>query len=87
MRTAWIGCLTVTVAVAVSGASAQTVRINGAGATFPNPIYTKWFSEYNKLHPAAAGAGGDGTESASARQRAVVAASASGAAGLNKETR
>ena len=23
--------------------------INGAGATFPNPIYSKWFSEYNKL--------------------------------------
>jgi phosphate transport system substrate-binding protein len=28
---------------------AQTT-INGAGATFPNPIYSKWFSEYNKLH-------------------------------------
>jgi phosphate transport system substrate-binding protein len=26
-------------------------QLNGAGATFPNPIYTKWFSEYNKLHP------------------------------------
>jgi phosphate transport system substrate-binding protein len=24
--------------------------INGAGATFPNPIYQKWFAEYNKLH-------------------------------------
>ena len=31
-----------------SGGSAQ---INGAGATFPNPIYSKWFSEYGKLHP------------------------------------
>jgi len=30
---------------------AQTVKINGGGATFPNPIYSKWFSEYNKLHP------------------------------------
>ena len=29
---------------------AQTMQINGAGATFPNPIYSKWFSEYNKLH-------------------------------------
>jgi phosphate transport system substrate-binding protein len=29
----------------------QTLQINGAGATFPNPIYSKWFSEYNKLHP------------------------------------
>jgi phosphate transport system substrate-binding protein len=26
------------------------VQINGAGATFPYPIYSKWFSEYNKLH-------------------------------------
>ena len=30
---------------------AQKVQINGAGATFPNPIYSKWFAEYNKLHP------------------------------------
>jgi phosphate transport system substrate-binding protein len=30
--------------------SAQTTRINGAGATFPYPIYSKWFAEYNKLH-------------------------------------
>src|SRR2546425_8719528 len=34
-----------------AGAAAQTIRINGAGATFPNPIYSKWFAEYNKLHP------------------------------------
>jgi phosphate transport system substrate-binding protein len=26
-------------------------QINGAGATFPNPLYSKWFTEYNKLHP------------------------------------
>src|SRR5438874_1546291 len=32
-----------------TGLSAQ--QINGAGATFPNPIYSKWFSEYNKMHP------------------------------------
>ena len=25
--------------------------LNGAGATFPYPIYSKWFSEYNHLHP------------------------------------
>jgi phosphate transport system substrate-binding protein len=24
--------------------------INGAGATFPNPMYSKWFSEYHKVH-------------------------------------
>ena len=26
-------------------------RSTAPGATFPNPIYSKWFSEYNKLHP------------------------------------
>ena len=31
------------------GASAQ--NINGAGATFPYPIYSKWFSEYTQQHP------------------------------------
>jgi len=25
--------------------------LNGAGATFPNPMYSKWFSEYHKIHP------------------------------------
>jgi phosphate transport system substrate-binding protein len=25
------------------------LRVQGAGATFPNPIYQKWFSEYNKI--------------------------------------
>jgi phosphate transport system substrate-binding protein len=39
------------VAAFVAGLSAQKVQINGAGATFPYPIYSKWFAEYNKLHP------------------------------------
>jgi phosphate transport system substrate-binding protein len=25
--------------------------LNGAGATFPYPMYSKWFSEYHKIHP------------------------------------
>src|SRR5205807_867204 len=25
--------------------------LNGAGATFPYPMYSKWFSDYHKLHP------------------------------------
>lgn len=33
-------------AFAAIGASAQ--NLNGAGATFPYPIYSKWFSEYNQ---------------------------------------
>jgi phosphate transport system substrate-binding protein len=35
--------------LAAVGASAQ--NINGAGATFPYPIYSKWFSEYSQAHP------------------------------------
>ena len=31
--------------------AAQNVQINGAGATFPYPLYSKWFDEYHKLHP------------------------------------
>ncbi len=30
---------------------AHAAQINGAGATFPYPIYSKWFTEYNKLKP------------------------------------
>jgi len=36
-------------ALTVSGFG-QTL-INGAGATFPYPIYSKWFDEFHKLHP------------------------------------
>jgi phosphate transport system substrate-binding protein len=40
-----------TVALALTASlAAQTQLINGAGATFPYPIYSKWFSEYNKVH-------------------------------------
>jgi phosphate transport system substrate-binding protein len=31
-----------------TGAAAAQVSLTGAGATFPNPIYTKWFDAYNK---------------------------------------
>jgi phosphate transport system substrate-binding protein len=33
----------------ITQASAETVLINGAGATFPYPIYSKWFSEFHKI--------------------------------------
>jgi len=36
-------------AATTAGAYAQ--NLTGAGATFPNPIYSKWFSEYAKVHP------------------------------------
>lgn len=37
-------------ALLATSAFAQT-KINGAGATFPYPMYSKWFSEYNKIRP------------------------------------
>ncbi len=30
---------------------AQAQKITAAGATFPGPIYSKWFSEYSAAHP------------------------------------
>jgi phosphate transport system substrate-binding protein len=47
---AWLAVAGTAVATAASLA-AQTVQIQGAGATSPYPIYSKWFAEYNKLHP------------------------------------
>jgi phosphate transport system substrate-binding protein len=32
-------------------ASAQQILINAAGATFPYPMYSKWFDEYHKKFP------------------------------------
>lgn len=34
-----------------NGGAGGTVRLQGAGATFPNPLYQKWLSEYSKLNP------------------------------------
>jgi len=34
-------------------AAAPSVQINGAGATFPYPIYSKWFEAYGQTHPEA----------------------------------
>jgi phosphate transport system substrate-binding protein len=36
-------------AVAPAKPPAPSVNLTGAGATFPAPLYTKWFDEYNKL--------------------------------------
>ena len=33
-----------------SGSSGGTIALQGAGATFPNPLYQKWVSEYGKAH-------------------------------------
>jgi phosphate transport system substrate-binding protein len=43
----WIAAV---VSVIMTGA-AVAQNINAAGATFPYPIYNKWFSEYAQMHP------------------------------------
>ena len=37
--------------VALALPAVGQTTLNGAGATFPNPMYQKWFSEYHKMHP------------------------------------
>src|SRR6266481_8861593 len=38
-------------ALATGVASAQQILINAAGATFPYPMYSKWFDQYHKKFP------------------------------------
>ncbi len=38
-------------ALATAASAGDSLLINGAGATFPYPLYSKWFSEYHTLHP------------------------------------
>src|SRR5689334_15555736 len=54
---AWLVVLVFTfVSLACNGGGGGTagggsVSLQGAGASFPNPLYQKWLSEYGKLHP------------------------------------
>ena len=43
--------LGLTVLFGLSTIAAAQMMINGAGATFPYPIYSKWFDEYAKVDP------------------------------------
>ena len=43
--------LGLTVALGLSANASAQMMINGAGATFPYPIYSKWFDEYTKVDP------------------------------------
>ena len=36
---------------AAPGGAGATINLQGAGASFPNPLYQKWLSEYSKIHP------------------------------------
>jgi phosphate transport system substrate-binding protein len=41
----------VLIAVPWAGSQSPPVRVDGAGATFPYPLYSAWFAEYGKSHP------------------------------------
>lgn len=41
-----VGCILLAVVIFAGSAAAQTVTLNGAGATFPFPLYSKWSQVY-----------------------------------------
>ena len=43
--------LLATIACNNNGSGSSSVALQGAGATFPAPLYQKWLSEYGNLHP------------------------------------
>jgi phosphate transport system substrate-binding protein len=45
-----IAALSITLFGCGGGGSSSEIRLQGAGATFPNPLYQKWISEYGKAH-------------------------------------
>src|SRR5271166_4378201 len=46
-----LGVLAVLLVVATLAAAQGQVLLNAAGATFPYPIYSKWFDVYHTAHP------------------------------------
>ena len=42
--------LTAGLLLAIASGTVQAQKLTGAGATFPYPIYSKWFSEYSAAH-------------------------------------
>ena len=51
---AWLSAaviLVASIACNSGGSGSGTVALQGAGATFPNPLYQKWLSEYGRAHP------------------------------------
>jgi phosphate transport system substrate-binding protein len=46
-----VGILTIAGLIGVQLSGQAQMLINGAGATFPYPLYSKWFDEYAKIDP------------------------------------
>jgi phosphate transport system substrate-binding protein len=47
----WIGVLILGLVALACGGGAGAVNLQGAGASFPNPLYQKWLSEYGRHNP------------------------------------
>ena len=51
----WIGIPSITLSVLMlascGGPSGNMVKLQGAGASFPAPLYSKWFKDYGAAHP------------------------------------
>ena len=45
------GVAALSIAFSTAAALAGDTRLQGAGATFPNPLYQRWVTEYQKSHP------------------------------------
>ncbi|HSL91084.1 MAG TPA: phosphate ABC transporter substrate-binding protein PstS [Candidatus Limnocylindrales bacterium] len=48
-----IGLAALGIALTYPASAADTLTVTGAGATFPYPLYSKWFYEYSNSHPGA----------------------------------
>lgn len=46
-----VAVVSLTLCVAAALLAADHIAITGAGATFPYPVYSKWFDVYQKAHP------------------------------------
>ena len=47
----WLMMLTMVLTAPRAAAQGGAIKLNAAGATFPTPIYTKWFDVYHTAHP------------------------------------
>jgi phosphate transport system substrate-binding protein len=47
----WLMTLTAALTSVNAAAQGGGIKLNAAGATFPTPIYTKWFDVYHTAHP------------------------------------
>jgi phosphate transport system substrate-binding protein len=51
MRKHFLGAAAAVMTLGVAGVALAAVRLQGAGATFPNPIYQRWVSAFQKQRP------------------------------------